>query len=58
MKEPNLGETLGIIRQFDDLGRICIPKEIRKSLDIKDYDAVEIFATKTGIFIRKKGEIV
>ena len=54
MKEPNLGETLGIIRQFDDLGRVCIPKEIRKSLDIKDYDAVEIFATKTGIFIRKK----
>ena len=54
MEEPNLGETLGIIRQFDDLGRICIPKEIRKSLDIKDYDAAEIFATQRGIFIRKK----
>ena len=31
-----------------------IPKEIRKSLDIKDYDAVEIFATQKGIFIKKK----
>lgn len=54
MQDPNLGETLGIVRRFDDLGRIVIPKEIRKSLDMKDYDAVEIFATKTGIFIRKK----
>lgn len=54
MQEPNLGETLGIIRRFDDLGRICIPKEIRKSLDIKDNDAVEIFATRRGIFIKKK----
>jgi len=54
MQEPNLGETLGIIRRFDDLGRIVIPSEIRKSLYIKEGDAVEIFATRKGIFIRKK----
>lgn len=54
MQEPNIGETLGIIRRFDDLGRICIPKEIRKTLSINDGDAVEIFATRRGIFIRKK----
>lgn len=54
MEEPNLGETLGIIRRFDDLGRICIPKEIRKSFSIKADDAVEIFATQRGIFIKKK----
>lgn len=54
MEEPNLGETLGIVRKFDDLGRVVIPKEIRKSLNIKDYDAVEIFATQRGVFIRKK----
>lgn len=53
MEEPNLGETLGIVRNLDDLGRICIPKEIRKSLDMKDNDAVEIFMTRTGIFIKK-----
>lgn len=54
MKEPNLGETLGIIRRLDDLGRVVIPKEIRKSLSIKNGDAVEIFATQRGIFIKKK----
>lgn len=54
MEEPNLGETLGIIRHFDDLGRICIPKEIRKSLSLKDGDKAEIFATQRGIFIKKK----
>lgn len=54
MEEPNLGETLGIIRRFDDLGRVVIPSEIRKSLSIKEGDAVEIFATQRGIFIRKK----
>ena len=54
MEEPNVGETLGIIRRFDDLGRICIPREIRKSFSIKTDDAVEIFATQRGIFIKKK----
>ena len=54
MKEPNLGETLGIIRHVDDVGRICIPREIRKSFSIKTDDAVEIFATQRGIFIKKK----
>ena len=54
MEEPNLGEALGITRKFDNLGRICIPKEIRKSLNLKNNDAVEIFATQRGIFIRKK----
>lgn len=56
MEEPNLGEILGITRRFDDLGRICIPKEIRKTLSINDGDAVEIFATRRGIFIKKKEE--
>jgi transcriptional pleiotropic regulator of transition state genes len=54
MIEPNLGETIGIIRHFDDLGRIVIPREIRKSLSIKEGGAAEIFATKNGIFIKIK----
>ena len=53
MNEPELGETIGIRRNIDDLGRIVIPKEIRKTLEIKDYDTLEIFATQNGIFIRK-----
>lgn len=53
MQNPNIGETLGIVRRMDDLGRIVIPKELRKTLDIKEQDALEIFATKDGIFIKK-----
>lgn len=53
MNEPELGETIGIRRNIDDLGRIVIPKEIRRTLEIKDNDTLEIFATQNGIFIRK-----
>lgn len=53
MKNPNVGETIGIVRRLDDLGRIVIPMELRRTLNIKQSDALEIFATKDGIFIRK-----
>lgn len=33
----------GIVRRVDDLGRVVIPKEIRKSLGIREGDALEIF---------------
>lgn len=35
----------GIIRRIDDLGRVCIPKEIRKSLNIREGDALEVAVT-------------
>lgn len=53
MNEPELGETIGIRRNIDNLGRVVIPKELRKTLNIKDNDTLEIFATQNGIFIRK-----
>ena len=53
MQSPNVGETIGIVRRLDDLGRIVIPMELRRTLKIKQSDALEIFATKDGIFIRK-----
>lgn len=53
MKNPNVGETIGIVRRLDDLGRIVIPMELRRTLNIKQSDALEIFATKDGIFIKK-----
>ena len=34
--------TTGIIRRIDDLGRVCIPKEIRRSLRFNDNDPLEI----------------
>ena len=33
----------GIIRRIDDLGRVVIPREIRKTMDLKDGDPLEIF---------------
>ena len=53
MREPELGETIGIRRNIDDLGRVVIPKEIRRTLEINNNDTLEIFATQNGIFIRK-----
>ena len=53
MKEPKTGEAIGIIRNMDDLGRIVIPKELRRTLNINTGDSLEIFATKNGFFIRK-----
>lgn len=43
----------GIIRRIDDLGRIVIPKEIRRSLGIKEGDPLEVFTTRDGEVILK-----
>ena len=44
----------GIVRRIDDLGRIVIPKEIRRNLRIKEGDPLEIFTTREGEVIFKK----
>lgn len=44
----------GIVRRIDDLGRIVIPKEIRKNLRIKEGDPLELFTTKDGEVVFKK----
>lgn len=43
----------GIIRRIDDLGRIVIPKEIRRQLKVDEGDPFEIFMTKDGEVILK-----
>ena len=43
----------GIIRRIDDLGRVVIPREIRRSLGIKDGDPLEIYTTDEGVFFKK-----
>lgn len=45
--------TTGIIRRIDNLGRVVVPKEIRKSLDIKEGDPVEISLEGDFICIQK-----
>lgn len=50
--------VMGIVRAVDDLGRIVIPKEFRKALNITEGENLEIFATKSGgVFIRKPIEV-
>lgn len=44
---------IGIIRKVDGLGRIVIPKEIRKFYYINANDEIEIVATPGGIILRK-----
>ena len=42
-------KATGIVRRIDDLGRVVIPKEIRKTLRLRDGDALEIFTDANGI---------
>ena len=44
----------GIVRRIDDLGRIVVPKEIRRTLRIREGDALEIFTDREGEIILKK----
>ena len=47
-------KATGVVRRIDDLGRIVIPKEIRKTLRIKEGDPLEIFTDREGEVILKK----
>ena len=44
---------IGIVRRMDDLGRMVIPKEIRRNLRFKNGDPLEIFIDKNAIVFRK-----
>ena len=56
MKKIKTGETIGIKRHFDDLGRIVVPKEFRKELGINDDTEGEMFLLPDGIFIKIEKE--
>ena len=47
-------KATGIVRRIDDLGRVVIPKEIRRTLRIRETDPLEIFTDKEGEIILKK----
>lgn len=46
-------KATGIVRRIDDLGRVVIPKELRRAYDIHEGDPLEIFVDAEGIIIRK-----
>ena len=47
-------KATGIVRRVDDLGRIVIPKEIRRTLKIREGDPLEIYTEKDGGVIFRK----
>lgn len=47
-------KATGIVRRIDDLGRVVIPKEIRRTLRIREGDPLEIFTATDGEVIFKK----
>ncbi len=46
-------KSLGIVRKIDQLGRIVIPKELRKSLQLSTGSPMEIFVEEDRILLRK-----
>lgn len=46
-------KTLGIVRKIDELGRIVLPIETRRRLDIGHKDPVEIFVEKDRVVLKK-----
>lgn len=47
-------KATGIVRRIDDLGRVVIPKEIRRTLRIREGDPLEIFTDREGEVVLKK----
>lgn len=47
-------KATGIVRRIDDLGRVVVPKEIRRTLHIREGDPLEIFTDHDGEIILKK----
>lgn len=46
-------KSTGIVRKMDELGRIVIPKEIRKNLNIAEGDALEIYVDGDVVLLKK-----
>jgi transcriptional pleiotropic regulator of transition state genes len=46
-------KATGIVRKIDELGRVVIPMELRKTLDIKDGDPLEIFVDGERVVLKK-----
>ncbi len=50
-------KSTGVIRRIDELGRIVIPKEIRRNLKIRDGENMEIFVDMDSIILKKYSKI-
>lgn len=50
-------KSTGVTRKIDELGRIVIPKEIRRNLGIRDGESLEIFTDSDNIILKKHSEM-
>ena len=46
-------KATGVTRKIDELGRVVIPKEIRRNLGIRDGESLEIFINEDSIILKK-----
>lgn len=46
-------KAIGIVRHLDDLGRVVIPKEIRRTFKLREGDPLKIFTSEEGIVLAK-----
>ena len=46
-------KSTGIVRKVDELGRIVLPIEMRRTLDIGEKDALEIYVEGTSVILKK-----
>lgn len=53
MKGEDTMKATGIVRRIDDLGRVVIPKEIRRTMNIREGDPLEIFLEDGGVVLQK-----
>lgn len=51
-------KSTGVVRRIDELGRIVIPKEIRRNLGIRDGESLEIFVDSDQILLKKYSKIL
>ena len=49
-------KSTGIVRKLDDLGRIVIPKELRKTMSMDKHQPLEIFTDNNGTIVLRKYE--
>lgn len=49
-------KTTGIVRRIDELGRIVVPMEFRKTLEIGQRDAIEMYVDGNSIILKKHEE--
>ena len=52
-KELEIMKSTGIIRKVDELGRIVLPIELRRTLDISEHDEMEIYIENDQIILKK-----